>query len=93
MKIVKKNVLFQLEDWSMDYPGATWPYMVGCYPIATRSDASLFLHKAGQRIRIGLSFETLTEAEECFDSLTSGNKRIKDYSWAAWDPQTLAYID
>ena len=93
MKIIKKQDIFQIEDWSMDYPGTSYQYTVGCYPTATRSDGSLLWQTVGQKMRIGLSFGTLAEAEECYDSLTSGDKRIKDYSRNVWDPRTLAYID
>lgn len=93
MEIIKKHGDFQIEDWSMDYPGTSYQYAVGCYPTATRSDGSLLWQSVGQRMRIGLNFGTLTQAEECFDNLTSGRKRIRDYADAVWDPRTLAYID
>lgn len=93
MKITKKQGIFQIEDWTENYPGMIRPYTVACYPTATRNGNNSHWFTIGSTIRIGLDFDTMQEAETCFAALTAGTKKIKDFTAHANNPRTLDWID
>ena len=92
MQIIKKQGIYQIEDWSADYPALTWMhYCVGCYPKAQRG-CPYWLHD-GSKVRVCLQFATMQEAEGCFSALVSGEKCIRDYAAVVYDPRTLSYME
>lgn len=93
MKILKKQNIFQVEDWSGNYPLLTRPYCVACYPTATRDGGNSIWHTVGSPIRVAFIFGSLSEAETCFAALTAGTKKIKDFTANVDDPRPLAWID
>lgn len=93
MKILKKQHIFQIEDWSEDYPLLTRPYCVACYPTATRDGGNSVWFTVGERIRVAFKFCSMSEAVACFAALTAGTKKIKDFSANVDNPRTLAWID
>lgn len=93
MKIIKRQDIYQLEDWRETYPKSLRPYTVGCYPTATRNGKNVLWLHIGDTIRIALNFRTIAEAESCYNSLIDGSKTIKDYANAMHDKRGLAWID
>lgn len=91
MKIIKKQGIYQIEDWSADYPALTWMhYCVGCYPKAKWGPRWM---RDITNVRVCLQFATMQEAEDCFSALVSGEKCIRDYAAVVYDPRTLSYME
>lgn len=91
MEIITKQGIFQLEDWGKNC--TIWPYAVGCYPIATRNGGNSNWYTLGKPIRIVIEFRFFEDAVACFQALTSGEKKIKDYASNMLNKLPLAWID
>ncbi len=97
MKILKKQGAYQVEDWSEEWDVETYPnlkqkqYVVGCYPKANMLYP--YWYRKETRVRVGIDFETLEEAIECFEHLLNGSKSIPDYKERVSNPKALAWIE